>query len=90
MERQLLEIYDAFGVFVDDTERERRRILERLHATEQQKQDTEDRIREIERQKQVVEDQLREMALQLRKLQKTPATRLIRLVKRSNPFRSAR
>ena len=90
MERQLLEIYDAFGVFIDDTERERRRILERLHATEQQKQEIEHRIREIEQQKRGVEDQLGEMALQLRKLHKTPAMRLIRLVKRSNPFRSAR
>ena len=90
MERQLLEIHDAFGVFVDDTERKTRDLLERLRATEQEKQEAEDRLREMERQKQGVEDQLRELARQLRSLQKTPAMRIIRLIRRSNPFRSAR
>src|SRR5271156_1094626 len=76
IERQLLEIQDAFCAFVDDAERQR--------------QDTEGRLREAERQKQDVEDQLREAAWQLRKLQKTLPVRIVRFFRRLNPSRSAR
>jgi chromosome segregation ATPase len=90
MERQLLEIQDAFAAFVDDTERQRLDAEGRLREAERQKRDTEDRLRTIERQKQEVEDQLREAAWRLRKLQKTPAARIARFFGRLNPLRSAR
>ena len=60
MERQLLEIQDAFGIYRDDMERERRDALERERATERQRQDAEDRLRETEHRRQDLEDQLRE------------------------------
>jgi DNA repair ATPase RecN len=90
MERQLLEIQDAFRAFVDDKERDKREADHRLGEAERRKKDIEDRLRAIEEQKQNVEDQLRETAWQLRKLQKTLPVRIIRLFRRSNPFRSLR
>ena len=94
MERQLLEIQDAFCASVDDKEREKQDLEDRLRemqrAAERQKRDAEDRLRSIERQKQDVEDQLRETARQLRKLQKTLPVRIIRFFKRLNPLRLAR
>ena len=90
IERQLLEIQDAFCAFVDDAERQRQDTEGRLREAEQQKKDTEDRLRTIERQKQDVEDQLREAAWQLRKLQKTLPVRIVRFFRRLNPSRSAR
>lgn len=87
IERQLLEIQDAFGVFVDDAERQTHRALQdaedRLREMERQKRDIEDRLNMVERQKQDAEDQLR-------KLKKTPAVRIIRFIIRLNLFRSAR
>jgi chromosome segregation ATPase len=90
IERQLLEIQDAFCAFVDDAERQRQDAEGRLREAERQKRDTEDRLRTIESQKQEVEDQLREAAWRLRKLQKTPAARIARFFGRLNPLRSAR
>ncbi len=90
MERQLLEIQDAFCEFVDDTERQKQDAEGRLREAERQKKDTEDRLRTVERQKQDVEDQLREAALQLRKLQRTPAVRIVRFFRRLNPLLSGR
>ena len=85
MERQLLEIQDAFAAFVDDAERQRLDAEGRLREAERQKKDMEDRLRTIERQKHEAEDQLRETAGQLRKLQKTPAVRIVRFFRRLNP-----
>ena len=82
IERQLLEIQDAFCAFVDDAERQKQDTEGRLREAEQQKKDTEDRLRTIERQKQDVEDQLREAAWQLRKLQKTLPVRIVRFFRR--------
>src|SRR5271166_3486078 len=82
MERQLLEIQDAFGAFVDDADRQRQ-------DAERRKKDAEDRLRTIERQKQELEDQLREAARQLRILRKSPAVRISRFFSRLNPLRSA-
>jgi predicted nucleic acid-binding Zn-ribbon protein len=83
MERQLLEIQDAFSAFVDDVDRQRQ-------DAERQKKDAEDRLRTIERQKQELEDQLRQVAGQLRKLQKTPTARIVRFFGKLNPVRSER
>jgi chromosome segregation ATPase len=82
MERQLLEIQDAFGAFVDDADLQRRDAERRI-------EDTEHRLRTIERQKQELEDQLREAARQLRILRKSPAVRIARFFSRLNPLRSA-
>lgn len=71
MERQLLEIQDAFGAFVDDADLQRQDAERRI-------EDTEHRLRTIERQKQELEDQLREAARQLRILRKSPAVRIAR------------
>jgi len=90
MERQLLQIQDAFNVFVDDSERQKLDAEDRLHEIERQKMGTEDRLRTVERQKEALEGQLRETAIQLRKLRKTPVVRFIRLLRRLNPLRSAR
>jgi chromosome segregation ATPase len=90
MERQLLEIQDAFCAFVDDTERQRQGAEGRLREAERQKKDTEERLSRIESQKQEVEDQLRETGWQLRKLQTTLAVRIARLFSRLNPLRPAR
>ncbi|MGA8583055.1 MAG: hypothetical protein WB715_04335 [Roseiarcus sp.] len=90
IERQLLEIQDAFSAFVDDAERQKQDAEGRLREAEQQKKDAEDRLRTIERQKQDVEAQLREAAWQLRKLQKTLPVRIVRFFRRLNPSRSAR
>jgi septal ring factor EnvC (AmiA/AmiB activator) len=90
MERQLLEIQDAFAAFVDDAERQRLEAEARLREAEQQKNDAENRMRTIERQKQDAEDQLREAAGQLRKLQKTRAVRIVRFFRRLNPLGSER
>jgi chromosome segregation ATPase len=81
MERQLLEINDAFAAFVGDVERQRRDALERQSATENRLRDAEDRLLTVDRQKQDVERQLR-------KLQRTLAVRLVRFLGRSNPLRS--
>ena len=86
MERQLLEIHDAFCAFVNDTER----AMDRLREAEQQKRDIEDRLRIIEQQKQDVEVQLREATWRLRKMQKTLPMRIIRFFTRLNPLRSGR
>jgi predicted nuclease with TOPRIM domain len=60
MERQILEIQDAFCAFVDDKEREKQDLEARLGEAERQKRDAEDRLRSIERQKQDLEhDSLR-------------------------------
>ena len=72
MERQLLEMHEAFGAFVEDTERQRRQAEDRLREAD-------DRLRDME-------NQLREVAGRLRKLQKTPAMRIIRFFKRLNPL----
>ena len=85
MERQLLEIQDAFAAFVDDAERQKHDAEGRLREAARTKADMEDRLRTIERQKQELEDQLRETAGQLRKLQKTPAMRIVRFFRRLNP-----
>ena len=90
MERQLLEIQDAFAAFVDDAERQRLEAEARLREAERQKKDMEDRLRTIERQKHEAEDQLREAAGQLRRLQKTLAVRIVRFFRRLNPSRSGR
>ena len=90
MERQLLEIQDAFNVLVDDSERQKLEAEDRLHEMERQKMGTEDRLRTVERQKEDLEGQLRETAIQLRKLRRTPVVQFIRLVRRLNPLRSAR
>jgi hypothetical protein len=83
IEGQLLEIQDAFCLFVDDAERQSHRALDRLREMARQKRDIEDRLRMVERQKQDAEDQLRT-------LKKTPAVRIIRFLMRLNPLRSAR
>jgi septal ring factor EnvC (AmiA/AmiB activator) len=80
MERQLLEIQDAFAAFVDDAEG-------RLREAARMKADMEDRLRTNEKQKQDLEDQLRETAGQLRKFQKTPAIRIVRFFRRLIPSR---
>jgi predicted nucleic acid-binding Zn-ribbon protein len=94
MERQLLAIQEAFSTAVNDNERRKRDLEDRLREmereAERQKKDVEDRLRSIERQKQDVEDQLRETARQLRTLQKTLPVQIIRFFKRLNPLRSAR
>ena len=90
MERQLLAIQDAFSNAVNDNERRKQDLEERLREAERRRQDAEDRLRSIERQKHDVEDQLRETARQLRKLQKTLPVRIIRLFKRLNPARLLR
>jgi hypothetical protein len=97
MERQLLEIHDAFAVFVGDSERQRHDALERQSATERQKQDVEDRLRDMERQKKDAEDRLlaiegqkQDVERQLRKLQKTLAVRFVRFLRRANLLRLAR
>jgi chromosome segregation ATPase len=94
MERQLLAIQEAFSNAVNDNERRKQDLEDRLREMEReaqrQKKDAEDRIRSIERQKQDLEDQLRETARQLRKLQKTLPLRIIRFFKRLNPLRLAR
>jgi hypothetical protein len=82
MERQLLEIQDAFAAFADDKERQRQDAEGRVREAERQKNETEDRLR-------VVEDQLRETARQLRKLRKTPAVRIVRFFGKLNSLRSA-
>ena len=81
IERQLLEIQDAFCAFADDADRQRQ-------DAERQKKDAEDRLRTIERQKQELEDQLRQAAGQLRKLQKTPTARIVRFFGKLNPLPS--
>jgi chromosome segregation ATPase len=90
MERQLLEIQEAFGVFVEDGERQRLDAEARLREAERQKKDMEDRLRTIEREKLEAEDQLGEARKQLRSLQKTLAVRTVRFFKRLNPSRSGR
>jgi chromosome segregation ATPase len=75
MERQLLEIHEAFGAFVEDTERQRQQAEDRLREAD-------DRLRDMK-------NQLREAAGQLRRLQKTPTMRFLRFFKRLNPLRSA-
>jgi vacuolar-type H+-ATPase subunit E/Vma4 len=86
MERQLLEIQDAFNIFVDDSQRQKLDAENRLHEMERQKMDMEDRLRTVERQKEDLEDHLLETAMKLRKLQKTPVVRLIRFLRRLNPL----
>jgi hypothetical protein len=83
LERQLLEIQDAFGVFVDDAERETHRALE-------EKQDAEDRLREMEGRLRIVEREKQDTEDQLRCLKKQPAVRIIRFFTSLNPFRSTR
>ena len=94
MECQILAIQDAFCASIDDKEREKQDLEDRLREmereAERQKKDTEDRLRSIERQKQDTEDQLRETARQLRKLQKTLPIWIIRFFRRLNPLRLAR
>ena len=90
MERQLLEIQDAFAAFVEDGERQRLDAEARLREVERQKKDMEDRLRTIEREKLEAEDQLREARKQLQSLQKTLAVRTVRFFKRLNPSRSGR
>jgi flagellar motility protein MotE (MotC chaperone) len=87
MERQLLEIQDAFAAFVDDAERQRQDAEGRLREAARLKRDTEDRLRTVEKEKQDLEDQLRKGAGQLRKLQKTPVARIVRFFRRLNPSR---
>jgi chromosome segregation ATPase len=90
MERQLLAIQEAFSTAVNDNDRRKQDLEDRLREmereAERQKKDAEDRLRSIERQKQDVEDQLRETARQLRKLERTPLMRIIRFFKRLNPL----
>jgi hypothetical protein len=90
MERQILEIQEAFELFIGDCERQKRDTENRLRETERQKKDIEDRLRAVERQKQAVEDQLRDAGLQLRKLQETLPARIIRCLRKSNLSRTAR
>jgi chromosome segregation ATPase len=80
MERQLLEIRDAFGVFVDDAERQKQDDQHALREMERQKMDAEDRLRASERQKHALEHQLR-------KLQKTLPVWIIRVLGRLSPLR---
>jgi chromosome segregation ATPase len=82
MERQILEIQDAFGVFVDDGERQKQDAQHALREMERQKIDAEDRLRAVEKQK-------HELERQLRKLQKTLPVQIIRFLRRLNPLRSA-
>ena len=93
MERQLLEIREAFDAFVDDKERERRDAEDRLRDMERRSQAAGDRLSALEAQnmtveveKRALEDQLREAGLQMRKLQKAPAARLARFIARLNPL----
>jgi chromosome segregation ATPase len=83
LERQILEIEEAFGAFVKDSEHRSRDVEVRLRETE-------DRLQIMERQKQEAEDQLRETTRQLRKLHKTLPVRVIRFVKRLDPVGWAR
>jgi septal ring factor EnvC (AmiA/AmiB activator) len=85
MERQLLAIQEAFSTAVNDNERRKRDLEDRLRELEREGELREDRLRSVERQKQDLEDQLRETARQLRKLQKTLPMRIIRLLKRLIP-----
>ena len=87
MERQLLEIQDAFNIFVDDFQRQKLDAEGRLREMERQRMDTEDRLRTVERQKEDLEHHLLEAAL---KLQKTPVVRFVRFLIRLNPLRSSR
>ena len=87
MERQLLEIQDAFNTFVDDSQRQKLDAEGRLREMERQRMDTEDRLRTVERQKEDLEHHLLEAAL---KLQKTPVARFVRFLRRLNPLRSSR
>ena len=90
MERQLLEILDAFNIFADDSSV--KNWTPRADSTRWsgRKMDTEDRLRTVERQKEDLEDHLLETAMKLRKLQKTPVVRFIRFLRRLNPLRSSR
>ena len=83
LERQILEIEEAFGAFVRDSEQQ-------VLNVETQLRETEDRLRTIERQKQEAEDQLREAKRQLRKLHKTLPVRISRFFKRLDPMRWVR
>ena len=83
MERQLLEIQDAFAAFADKVERQKLEAETQLREAEPQKSDMEDRLQAVEKQRQETEDRLR-------KLQGTLAVRAIRFFRRLNPSRSAR
>jgi chromosome segregation ATPase len=83
LERQILEIEEAFGAFVRDSERQ-------ALSAEAHLRETEYRLRTTERQKQEAENQLREAKRQLRKLHKTLPVRIIRFFKRLHPMRWAR
>lgn len=87
MERQLLEIQDAFAAFVDDAERQKHDAEARLREAVRMKADMEDRLQTIGKEKQDLEDQLREAAGQLRKFQKSPPMRIVRFFRRLIPSR---
>jgi chromosome segregation ATPase len=96
MERQLLAIQEAFSTAVNDNERQKQDLEDRLRENEReaerQKKDFEDRLRAIERQKKDAEDRLRAIERQKQDVedQLREAARQLRKLQKTLPLRIIR
>ena len=90
MERQILEINAAFNAYVDDASAIENDLEKRLRSAESRLGEVEREKQDVERQKREVEERLLDTARRLRELQKTPMVRVVRLVRRSISYSSAR